>query len=70
MYPTFMKDRDLPVIVGHCPRCRNEGDRVLVMMEFHNNKKVPEKSLLKIKCMACTSEFEATLRQLTKTVDK
>jgi hypothetical protein len=62
--PVFIKDKDLPVIVGTCHLCDNKGDRNLVMIEFINNKRTSGQSIIRCKCIVCLGEFEEFLKNM------
>lgn len=61
----FVKDRDLPVIVGNCPECNTGGDRVLIMTSYKHLNKAPKNSKITMCCMICLSTFERSLWELT-----
>ena len=69
MEPIFVKDRDLPVIVGNCPECKSGGDRVLVMTSYKHSHKSPKQSKITMCCMVCLSDFQRSLWELTSNAE-
>lgn len=60
-----MKEGDIPVVIGECPKCRR-GERSLVIVDYIKNTRNKDLNLVKIECVACSKELLRYVNEVTE----